>query len=200
MPSYLAESLYSTTVRETTNYRTDNYWVSQAGNSLYIDGQYVALLELNNLKGAIEDGTYLWIVGDNKLWILTKQGEIVEELSIFNGLPNLINKIGRNRDGALIVGGLNGDWLVDETAQDWQVYRRGSIVWTTPATDSELPMSMREVILVHANNHLISWERLLLDFHSGRLFGNIGVVIADIAALLLVFLSATGVFLWLRRA
>ena len=137
----------------------------------------------------------------NKLkWLLTKQGEIIDELSVFNGLPGIVNRLGRNREGAVIIGGLGGNWLVNETTQDWQVYHGEQITWTTPATDREVPMHLRKAVLTHANNHLISWERLLLDFHSGRLFGSVGIMIADIAALLLLLLSATGIFLWLRKA
>ena len=132
--------------------------------------------------------------------LLLEQGEIIDELSAINGLPALVNKIGYNREGDIIIGGLGSNWLVDEDMQNWQAYRGTQPTWATPADSLQMPVHLREAVLVHANNHLINWQRLLLDFHSGRLFGTAGVVIADIASLLLLFLATTGAFLWFRRA
>ena len=197
--SSLASFLYNTTIQETMNYQSDNRWFSHAATFFYIDGLPVPYIELNNLQGVVETEAYIWVVGDNKLWLLSKQGEIIEELSIVNGLPTIAKKIGRDREGSVILGGLAGNWVVDENLRDWQVYHGDRITWATPVNSLEVPMHLKEAVLAHANNHLINWQRVLLDFHSGRLFGNVGIIIADIAALLLLFLSATGVFLWIRR-
>lgn len=195
----LAKFLYGTVVRETIDYKTDSHWVSQAGNFLYIDGVLVSYIELNNLQGVAEDKNYIWIVGDNKLWMLSKQGEIADEFSVLNGLPAIVNKVGYNQSGAIVVGSLRNNWLVNENIRDWQIYHDEQIRWTTPVVASEVPIHLKETVLAHANDHLVNWERVLLDFHSGRLFGTAGIVIVDIVALLLLFLSATGIFLWLRR-
>jgi uncharacterized iron-regulated membrane protein len=42
-------------------------------------------------------------------------------------------------------------------------------------------------------------ERLLLDLHSGRIFGAAGPWIFDIAALLLILLSLSGTWIWIKR-
>ena len=42
----------------------------------------------------------------------------------------------------------------------------------------------------------LNWERALLDFHSGRLFGRAGVWLVDIAGVLLCILALSGVTLW----
>ena len=39
-------------------------------------------------------------------------------------------------------------------------------------------------------------EQILLDLHSGRLFGSFGVLVMDLAAILLVVLSITGFVAW----
>ena len=200
IPSSLSSYLYDTTIQDTVDYKTNNRWVSQAATFLYIDGLPVARIELNNLQGVAEDGTYIWIIGDNKLWLLSQRGEIVDRLSVLSGLPTVMRRIGYNQEGTIIIGGLQNDWLVDEYLQDWQIYSGSQTTWSAPTDSAEVPTDLQETIIVHANNHLVSWERALLDFHSGRLFGTAGVIIADFAALLLLFLSATGVFLWFKRA
>ena len=200
--SSLSGYLYGAKIQgqDTVNYKTDKRWVSQAGSFLYMDGLPVSDIELNNLQGVVEGETYVWIVGDNKLWLLSQRGEIVDRLSVLNGLPSVMRRIGYNREGAIIIGGLRNNWQVDKYLQDWQVYSGEQITWSAPVDGTEVPMYLKETIITHANNHLISWERALLDFHSGRLFGTAGIIIADFVALLLLFLSATGVFLWLKRA
>lgn len=46
----------------------------------------------------------------------------------------------------------------------------------------------------------ISYERLLGDFHSGRLFGRFGVLLVDLCGLLLLFLAASGLYnIWKTR-
>ena len=199
IPSSLSSYLYGATIQNTVDYKTDNRWVSQAGSFLYIDGLPVSHIELNNLQGVVEDGTYIWIVGDNQLWLLTQRDEIVDRLSVLSGLPTVMRRIGYNQAGTIVIGGSRNNWLVDEYLQDWQVYSGSQITWSAPVNSAKVPTDLKETIIVHANNHLVSWERTLLDFHSGRLFGTVGVVIADFVALLLLFLSATGVFLWLKR-
>ena len=42
-------------------------------------------------------------------------------------------------------------------------------------------------------------ERILLDLHSGRLFGKIGVYVMDSAAVLMIVLTVTGLLIWIRR-
>ncbi|MBL1432554.1 MAG: hypothetical protein COB94_003805 [Gammaproteobacteria bacterium] len=46
----------------------------------------------------------------------------------------------------------------------------------------------------------ISWERMLLDLHSGRVFGRYGIYVMDFAAIGLLVLSCTGLWIWLRHS
>lgn len=200
IPAVLSKSLYSAAAHETIDYKTDSHWISQAGSFLYIDGIPIPYIELNSLQGAVESKSYIWVVADNKLWLLSKQGEIVDEFSFLSGLPSPTTKIGRASDGTIIIRGLHQNWQAKEDTQAWQAYHGGQVIWATPDQNFNLPEHIRESVFEHVNAHLISWERVLLDVHSGRLFGVIGIVIADLAALLLLFLAATGIFLWLKRA
>jgi uncharacterized iron-regulated membrane protein len=40
---------------------------------------------------------------------------------------------------------------------------------------------------------------VILDLHSGRLFGRIGVWLFDIAAILLILLALSGTLIWMKR-
>ena len=48
-------------------------------------------------------------------------------------------------------------------------------------------------------NSAITWERVLLDLHSGRWFGAWGVWLFDLAAILLLILALSGTWIWLDR-
>ena len=43
-----------------------------------------------------------------------------------------------------------------------------------------------------------SLERVLLDFHSGRIFGPVGIVVYDLLALMVLVLSISGLIIWVR--
>jgi len=45
----------------------------------------------------------------------------------------------------------------------------------------------------------LSWERLLLDLHSGRLFGSVGVFIIDLAGIALLLIALSGVWVWVTK-
>ena len=45
----------------------------------------------------------------------------------------------------------------------------------------------------------ITWDRLLLDIHTGRIFGKFGVFLVDVFSLLLLFVGISGIFLWWKR-
>jgi hypothetical protein len=45
----------------------------------------------------------------------------------------------------------------------------------------------------------ISWQRLLLDLHSGRWFGAYGVWLVDLAAVILLFLALSGCWIWFSK-
>jgi uncharacterized iron-regulated membrane protein len=41
-------------------------------------------------------------------------------------------------------------------------------------------------------------ERLILDLHSGRIFGPVGILIYDLLAVIVGFLAISGVIFWFR--
>ena len=62
-----------------------------------------------------------------------------------------------------------------------------------------LPGELRDILLKKYRGQGLTLERVLLDLHSGRLFGTFGVYIVDAAALLFLILAFTGVWMWMSR-
>ena len=48
-------------------------------------------------------------------------------------------------------------------------------------------------------SQFLTLERIIVDGHSGRLFGLFGVLLMDLVAVLLILLSVSGVYIWLRK-
>lgn len=61
------------------------------------------------------------------------------------------------------------------------------------------PLQFLPPQLAAARNESISWQRVLLDLHSGRWFGTWGVWLVDVAALILLFLALSGAWIWFSR-
>ncbi len=76
--------------------------------------------------------------------------------------------------------------------------RQAGAQWpeTRPAQDP--PSDLAQALRRDAEQRALSWERVLLDLHSGRLFGAHGELLMDAAALLFVILALSGMTLWLR--
>lgn len=51
-------------------------------------------------------------------------------------------------------------------------------------------------VITHRKNQSISWQRVLLDMHSGRWFGRWGIWLMDAAAIFLLILAGSGVWMW----
>ena len=69
-------------------------------------------------------------------------------------------------------------------------------VWSQPA---ELPADIEAQIAAAYRGSGLSVERVLVDLHSGRLFGLSGIAMMDLAAIALCILAVSGILVWLRR-
>ncbi|MGH8528301.1 MAG: PepSY domain-containing protein [Nevskiales bacterium] len=66
------------------------------------------------------------------------------------------------------------------------------------AQQQALPADLAQTLQHDAQGRALNWERVLLDLHSGRMFGAYGELLMDAAALLFVVLALSGITLWLR--
>ena len=63
---------------------------------------------------------------------------------------------------------------------------------------SDIPGNLRKNIEDESIGKTITYERIIVDIHTGRLFGSIGVTLIDLVTIGLLILSVTGSFSWLR--
>lgn len=199
VPAAAAVAFYGV-APDVTDYAVGRRWVSHAGRFLYLDGAPLPYLRVSELRGAVATSGALWVAGDDKLWLLSARGEMMDEFSNGAGLPDVVRGVAVSAAGDLVIRGPRGDWYAsgseDAPALEWRAFAPKQPSWSAPAT---APSALRARVRAHASANFISWERLLIDLHSGRLFGVVGAIVADVAALLLLLLALLGLILWGRR-
>lgn len=183
----------------------DGYLASAAGRWV-MDGR--VLSETDQLTvGAITWGDMRAIASTGDLFLYLPDGQLVDKLS-GTALPGMPIK----RLGSIISGVTHSETkpqLVLETPQGRFVTTDG-LTWQTWASDphkaSVQPVWANEQVLPgslsaslnKAFSPSLPLERIVLDLHSGRIFGRYGPMLMDIAALVLIILSLSGTWIYLR--
>jgi hypothetical protein len=145
------------------------------------------------LVGALQVDKLLYAGCTEQLLLVTEGGELVESVSASNGLPVPLEAVGRiNNQVAVKAGGRW--WLADLERVGFDVAAPTGEVIIRQLIPDQFPDAIRENIPVQ--EQWLTWERLLLDLHSGRLLGTGGVVLVDGGGGLLVSLAMSGSAMW----
>lgn len=179
---------------EVLSFRVGEHWISQIGERLYfnereIDGSYSALL------GAVTTPDAIVVAVDGHLLLLTPTGEKMELLGAVHGVPAAMAAIGLNGQ-RVVVRGAHGNYVADRELGQWRASKAEPTAWAQPTTT---PVDRRDRLLARYRARVLTWERVMRDLHSGRLFGRFGYLIMDVAAIGFIVLAGTGVWLWSRR-
>lgn len=157
---------------------------------------YVDTVELAACRGELVGGEFsgglIYVACEEELLLATESGELVESVTAALGLPGRILGIGQV-EGALVMQ-MQGGWRLadlDTLTFDSPLPQGAIIQQRAPGT---LPEALSASIPVRDN--WLSWERVLLDLHSGRLGGPAGVILVDIAGIIFCLLGFSGVIMW----
>lgn len=183
--------------RDAVSYSLDHGRVSLLGDRLYLDQQTVPGL-FDELAGAVSVDSMVAVAVDGDVLLLTRAGEVVDRLGGENGVPDGVDAIGRSPGGATVLLTSDGVFVADQDLMVWS--RNGvdaeDVAWAarSPAEGALLDAMQRDY-----RGRILPVERVLLDLHSGRIFGFLGPYLMDAAAILLILLALTGSWLWLGR-
>ena len=178
-----------------SSFQTNDHLVSQASHFIYLNGRYALNLK-ETLVGALNLGEYILLATQTSLVVIDQNGQIIDEIGKFTGLPENPLGISITTDGHPVIRGINTYWKGSNELSAWQPLKGPHPKWVAP---TETPAQMNTQIQHHARSNEIHFERVLLDLHSGRLLGNWGQNIMSIAAVLLILLAVTGIIIWLRK-
>ncbi len=171
-----------------------NDWLSFAGSQLYLNGKPVSTI-INGV-GAVSSGTMLIAAGSEELLLLDHDGNLIERIAWGPKGAGRIESIGLLA-GDVVVQSAGQLWLADSDLLNWQHAKitDTNIIWSTSVP---LPATIHQAVTHQYRGDSLKLERVLLDAHSGRFFGSIGVFIYDLLALAVGFLSISGLVFWFR--
>jgi uncharacterized iron-regulated membrane protein len=94
--------------------------------------------------------------------------------------------------------------VVLQTANGWFLADLDRMDFSEPAAGGVLIQQLAPGVLpqvihrgIPAQESWLTWERLLLDLHSGRVLGPVGVLIVDAIGVVLAMLAMSGLAMWL---
>ena len=179
----------------TEGFRAGDQWLIEAERQLFFNGANIGRCA-PPLAGALVVGDMILAICQDILYLFTRSGELVET-SI--DIPEPFLALGSDGEQAsgVIVQGKFARYRFDIDDFSWQPLPGADEF--TAVQSMPLPIEFVEKIadsLVVAD---ITWERFMLDLHSGRLFGDWGVWFVDLVAIILAVLAVSGVWLRLSR-
>jgi hypothetical protein len=170
-------------------------WLSFAGSQLYLNDRLVS--SISNGLGAVFAGDLLVAAGGDELLLLDNNGKLIERMPWQHSGIGPIESIGIASSGNVVVNSGGQYWLADAQFLSWK--SAGDTIANPEWSFAEpAPESLLKAITQQYRGEGPSLERLLLDIHSGRIFGPIGMVVYDLLALILAFLAISGLILWVR--
>ncbi len=178
-----------------TTYQLGNRTISFAGKRIYLSGKLTTAYS-EVVHGAVLIRDEIIIATNHSLIVIDLHGNIIDEITTQDGLVESPLGIALSQSGTVVIRGVNKYWEGSDSYTQWHVYQGAHPKWV--AATITLP-ALKQVIESQDMSQQISLERFILDAHSGRFFGKYGVYIIDIAAILMLGLAITGIWLWSVR-
>ncbi|NOX08679.1 MAG: hypothetical protein GXP22_04185 [Gammaproteobacteria bacterium] len=178
------------------SYALPEHSLSQLGEYIYLDTTPVTQ-HAAPLIGGIQQDEEIIIATRQQLIITTLQGELIEILDESSGLPENIEAIGSDHSGRIILKSAGVNYRGHIGDFTWE--RVDNLAPPSGNSPAAISDEMRTRIEDNYMNHILTVERVLLDLHSGRILGNAGIWLMDIAAILLILLSLSGSYLWWKQ-
>lgn len=170
------------------HYAVGENWISWLEGRLYLDS---ALLAQNTDKpvGAVQIDEVILIGSETSLSLYMADGTLIEKLDQ-SSLPGKIIALGKSAQGSLLIKNDSGQYVSDQEFTAWTAVENthGTIF----SQSSSPPQQITEKIIQDYQGQGVSLYRLMLDLHSGHIFGSLGPYLMDFAAISLIFLGITG--------
>jgi len=168
--------------------------VSAWQNKLFFDNKPVNSLD-EKIHGVIATEQFIIVALDNAIILLSDEGELVERVATGVSFKPIL-RLGMKYKRPVIETSNHLFYMADEHILDWDVIINDGVLWSKPA---ELSEDEREQLLLAYRGRGLKLERIILDLHSGRIFGHYGIYLMDGAAIALLWLSLSGLWVWNSR-
>ena len=171
-------------------FKTSSHYLSQIDNQLYLDQQHI-LNSTDLLQGVVETKNFIAIALIDSILLISIEGTLIEKIKRLN-----LEQIGINEQQHIFIQQSGKVLISDDGLLTWKRTKIKNIRWSQL---SQLPIVIKNNVQQKYLSQTLPLERIFLDLHSGRFFGNRGVIMVDICGVLLILLVLSGVSLWLRH-
>jgi hypothetical protein len=178
---------------EITSFMAGNTWISSDTETAYFNTMVIE--KCAKLTGALKTPQMILVSCENSLLLLTDTGELIEAIDADMGLPLPISGLSSVEDRVY----LHANNTLYEINTDTLAFTPTDGLSNALIQPAQTPAHIKTNILQQSAAYSINLERVLLDIHSGRIGGNVGVWMMDIAAFFFMILAATGLWIWLRK-
>ena len=178
-----------------TSFNVGEQVISHAGETLYLSGKPIPA-KAEVMHGAVILHDDIIIATSDTVLVCDSAGRVIDEITVQDSLHEFPLGIALTADDTVVIRGMNAHWEAGNGFAVWREVRQNDPGWVTP---SATPSDLKDIIEAYDMSSQISWERFLLDLHSGRFLGKYGVYVIDAAGILILVLSITGIVLWVTR-
>lgn len=166
-----------------------------SAGGLYANGRELAN-GTGKLIGAAEADNDIVVATSNEFFVTTADGELIERFASEDTVQMLrLGTVDKN----VIVEVLGRYSTFDPNTMglsDAEETAPRDVTWSQSSAPSDEQLKQ---ISMAAVGQAMNWERVLLDFHSGRILPVAGRYIADLTALSILYMCFSGILLWVRR-
>jgi len=178
-----------------SGFQVGKQWISHPGDrDLLLGAQAVANCSPPLMNAALTPNFLVALCSD-ELVILTTDGNLVEKINLLGGLPEYTTNLMYSKGKVLIESNAE---ILSIDLDSLEIIPSEIKVDSWPLR-SPLPADLVKTLNQASKLPGISLETIVLDLHSGRFFGDTGVLFVDFMGLLTVFLAITGLYTWLAR-
>lgn len=176
------------------SYTDDGHRASLLGQRLYLDGREIAQ-DVNTLSGVVALQRFIMVATGDAGIVLTRDGQYVETIELMP-TPESITQIGRIGKRPVVQSTLA--YYIGDA--DLTQFKSASLealdtaVWSEASPPSAAELQELEHLY---RGRGVTLERVITDLHSGRIVGITGTLLMDVVAAILIFLSLTGLAVWL---
>lgn len=177
------------------SFQLEKNWISNIEDKLYFNKTLVTK-ETSKITGAVTTENFIAVSTQDEVILLAPNGEKIERLNATTGVPKNIQSIGINLSSDVFLKTNESLFKANRDVTEWTISKNKNIAW---AISSKPPLILEGALNTIFRGKGLTEERVLLDLHSGRILGKIGPWIMDIAAILLIILSFTGIWMYAKR-
>lgn len=166
-----------------------------SSDTLYANGKSLAN-GIGPLVGAVANDDIYIVATGREFLVANIDLELIERYA--PDTPGAVDRIGKTGERVIVT--------IQETLYEFDprsmnlsgpvMLSTDDVRWSQRATPSAEQAAQ---IGVAALGQAINWERVLLDFHSGRILPTVGRYLADLTAICILYMCFTGVFIWARK-